>query len=81
MDAVDIDRIDRAQACLLQARAECSEATTTTLATELIYHLDMMIRVITGIRIMSGELDDVPLVVTPRRGVQLARSSASQRGS
>lgn len=35
------------------------------MASELTYHLDMVLRVITGIRIMSGELDDAPLAVTP----------------
>jgi hypothetical protein len=76
MDATDIERIDCAQACLQQARAESSEASTSSLASELMYHLDMMLRVITSIRVMSGELDDVELAVTPRPGVLLPRSQA-----
>ena len=75
MDAADIDRVDRAQVCLLRARAESSEASMSSLTSELMYHLDMVLRVITSIRIMSGELDDVELAVTPRPGVLLPRSS------
>jgi hypothetical protein len=74
IDAADIDRIECAQACLLRARVESSEASTSSLARELMYHLDMVLRVITGIRVMSGELDDVELAVTPRPGVLLPRS-------
>lgn len=66
MDAVDIDRIERAQVCLMQARAECSEAGVPSLANELMHHLDMLLRVITSVRLMSGELDDAELVLTPR---------------
>jgi hypothetical protein len=66
MDAVDIDWIERAQVCLLRARAECSEAGVSSLANELMHHLDMMLRVITSVRLMSGELDDTELVLTPR---------------
>jgi hypothetical protein len=66
MDAVDIDRIERAQVCLRRARAESSEAGVSSLARELMHHLDMMLRVITGVRVMSGELDDAELVLTPR---------------
>lgn len=64
-DAEAIGRIDRAQACLVRARSEPSEASASSMASELTYHLDMVLRVITGIRIMSGELDDAPLAVTP----------------
>jgi hypothetical protein len=66
MDGVDIDGIERAQLCLLRARAESSEARVSSLANELMYHLDMMLRVITSVRLMSGELDDTQLVLTPR---------------
>jgi hypothetical protein len=71
MDAVDIDRIEHAQACLWRARAECSQADMPSLARELMHHLDMVLRVVTGIRVMSGELDDVELAVTPRARVLL----------
>jgi hypothetical protein len=74
MDVADIEHIDRAQACFQRARARLGEVDTSKLACELIYHLDMMLRVITSIRIMSGELDDAQLVLTPR-----ARASASRR--
>jgi hypothetical protein len=74
MDAADIDRIECAQACLMRARAESSEASTSSLASELTYHLDIVLRVITSIRIMSGELDDIELAVTPRPRVLLQRS-------
>lgn len=66
MDAVDVDGIDRAQACLRRARAECIEVGVSSLANELMHHLDMMLRVITSVRVMSGELDDMQLVLTPR---------------
>jgi hypothetical protein len=66
MDAADIDRIERAQVCLRQARTEPSETGVSSLAHELMHHLDMMLRVITGVRVMSGELDDVGLVLTAR---------------
>jgi hypothetical protein len=66
MDAVDIDRIERAQECLGRVQAQCSEVGVSSLADELIHHLDMMLRVITSVRLMSGELDDVELVLTPR---------------
>jgi hypothetical protein len=66
MDAADIDRIERAQASLQRARAESSKASTSSLASELMYHLDMVLRVITSIRVMSGELDDAQLAVTPQ---------------
>lgn len=66
MDAVDIDRIERAQMCLRLARAECIEVGVSSLANELMHHLDMMLRVITSVRLMSGELDDMQLVLTPR---------------
>ena len=66
MDAADIDRVERAQACLRRAQAECSEVGVLGLADELMHHLDMMLRVITGVRLMSGELDDMGLVLTPR---------------
>jgi hypothetical protein len=74
MDALDIDRIERAQACLLRARAKSSEASTSSLVGELTYHLDMVLRVITSIRIISGELDDAELAVTPQARVLLSRS-------
>jgi hypothetical protein len=74
MDAADIDRIQRAQVCLLRARVESGEANMSSPASELMYHLDMVLRVITSIRVMSGELDDVELAVTPRPGVLLPRS-------
>jgi hypothetical protein len=66
MDAVDIDRIERAQVCLRRARAEYGGASVSSLASELMHHLDVMLSVITSIRLMSGELDDVELVLTPR---------------
>jgi hypothetical protein len=62
---VDIDRIERAQACLRRARAGCSEAGASSLADELMHHLEMLLRVITSVRLMSGELDDTELVLTP----------------
>jgi hypothetical protein len=71
MDAADIDRIEHAQACLWRARAE-HQADMPSLAGELIYHLDMVLRVVTGIRVMSGELDDVELAVTPLARVLLS---------
>lgn len=74
MDAVDIDLIDRAQECLGRAQAECSEVGVPSLASELMHHLDMMLRVITSLRLMSGELDDMELVLTPR-GQALSRAS------
>jgi hypothetical protein len=64
MDAADIDRIECAQACLQRARTESSDANSSGVAGELTYHLDMVLRVITGMRVMSGELDDVRLAVT-----------------
>jgi hypothetical protein len=66
MDAIDIARIERAQVCLRRARAEYSEADASSLADELIHHLDMMLRLITSVRVMSGELDDMGLTLTPR---------------
>jgi hypothetical protein len=66
MDTADIDRIESAQECLRRARAECSQADMSSLSRELMLHLDMVLRVVTGIRVMSGELDDVELAVTPR---------------
>jgi hypothetical protein len=66
MDAADIDRIEHAQVCLRRARAECGEAGVSSLVTELMHHLDMMLRVITSIRLMSGELDDTGLALTPQ---------------
>jgi hypothetical protein len=68
MDAADLDRIESAQACLSRARAESSETEIPGLVGELMNHLDMLLRVVTGIRVMSGELDDVKLAVTPRPG-------------
>jgi hypothetical protein len=73
MDAADIDRIERAQACLRRARVECSQADISSLAGELFHHLDMVLRVVTGIRVMSGELDDVELEVTPQARVLLSQ--------
>jgi hypothetical protein len=75
MDAADIERIVRAQVCLQKARAESCEADTSTVACELMYHLDMVLRVITSIRIVSGELDDVELVLTPRARALASRTS------
>lgn len=66
MDAVDIDRFERAQVCLQKARAKPSNTEMLCLASELMYHLDMMLRLITSFRLMSGELDDAQLVLTPR---------------
>jgi hypothetical protein len=66
MDAVDNDRIERAQVCLRRARAESSEADVPSLVGELTHHLEVVLSVITSIRIMSGELDDAQLVLTPR---------------
>lgn len=65
MDAIDIDRIERAQACLRRTRMECSEAGASSLVNELMHHLEMMLRVTTSVRLMSGELDDTELVLTP----------------
>jgi hypothetical protein len=75
MDVADIDRIQRAQVCLLRARVESSKASMSSPASELMYHLDMVLRVITSIRIMSGELDDAELAVTPQARVLSSRSS------
>jgi hypothetical protein len=66
MDAADIDLIERAQVCLLRARTESSEAGVSSLASELMHHLEVVLSVITSIRLMSGELDDTELVLTPR---------------
>jgi hypothetical protein len=77
MDAADIDRIERAQVCLRRARAESSKAGMPGLAGELMHHLDMVLRVVTGIRVMSGELDDVQLAVTPQVPAILLRSTDS----
>jgi hypothetical protein len=74
MDAVDIDRIERAQVCLRRARDESGEGNTSSLASELMHHLDVVLSVVTSIRIMSGELDDAQLVLTPRARA-LARTS------
>jgi hypothetical protein len=74
MEAAYIDRIDRAQECLWRARAEYSEADMPGLAGELMHHLDMVLRVVTSIRIISGELDDAPLAVTPHVRVGPANS-------
>ena len=65
MDAADIDEIEHAQACLRRVRAEPSEADLSNHAGELMHHLDMVLRIVTGIRVLSGELDDVQLAVTP----------------
>jgi hypothetical protein len=75
MDAADIEQIDRAQACLLRARVESSEASTSSFTSELMYHLDMTLRVLTSIRIMSGELDDAELVLTSQARALASRSS------
>jgi hypothetical protein len=45
-----------------------------SLVGELMHHLDMLLRVVTGIRVMSGELDHVELAVTPRPRVPHLRS-------
>jgi hypothetical protein len=82
IDAADFDRIERAQTCLQRARAGTSEAGDPGLAGELTHHLDMVLRVITGIRVMSGELDDVHLAVTPPSAVSSGRKlQAAQVGS
>jgi hypothetical protein len=78
MDAADIDRIEDAQACLRRARAEYIEADLPDLTGELMLHLDMVLRVVTSFRIMSGELDDAPLVVTPQMRVRSARNPDSR---
>jgi hypothetical protein len=70
MDAIDIDRIEHAQACLRRARAKSSEPDVSNHAGELMHHLDMVLRVVTGIRVLSGELDDVQLAVTPPAHLQ-----------
>jgi hypothetical protein len=77
MDATDIERVECARVCLQRARAESSEADLSSFASELMHHLDMMLRVITGIRVMSGELDDVQLAVNHQARDMLARSSNS----
>jgi hypothetical protein len=74
MDAADLDRIECAQACLCRVRAESSGIEIPNLAGELMHHLDMLLRVVTGIRVMSGELDDVEMTVTPGLGVPRLRS-------
>lgn len=66
MDDTDIERIELAQDCLHRARAESNEADIATHAGELMHHLDMMLRTVTSIQLMSGELDDAELVLTPR---------------
>jgi hypothetical protein len=76
MDAADIDRVERAQACLWRARAESSETGMPGLASELMHHLDMVLRVVTSIRVMSGELDDVPLAVTSNARATSTRASS-----
>jgi hypothetical protein len=76
MDALDIDLIERAQDCLGRAQAECSEVGVPSLASELMHHLDMVFRVITSIRLMSGELDDMELVLTARARTLSRTSSA-----
>jgi hypothetical protein len=73
MDAADLDRIEGAQACLLRVRAESSGTEIPSVAAELMHHLDMLLRVVTGIRVMSGELDDVEMAVTTRLGVPRLR--------
>lgn len=77
MDAADIEGIVRAQTCLQWARAESCEGDAPTVASELMYHLDIVLRVITSIRITSGELDDVELVLTPRARALASHSSDS----
>lgn len=74
MDATDIDRIEHAQACFRRVRAESGNADISRHAGELMHHLEMMLSVITSIRLMSGELDDAELVLTPRARA-LARPS------
>jgi hypothetical protein len=81
MDAADIDRVERAQACLQQARAKSTDADMSSLAGELMHHLDMLLRVVTGIRVMSGELDDVQLAVNLQVRDVLSRSLGSCPGS
>jgi hypothetical protein len=66
IDAVEIDWIERAQLCLQQARTESSQEGISSLARDLTHHLEMMLCVITCMRLMSGELDDAQLVLTPR---------------
>jgi hypothetical protein len=74
VNAADIDRIERAQVCLQRARAESSEVDKVGLAGELTHHLDMVLRVVTGIRVMAGELDDVQLAVNCSPGIVLPHS-------
>jgi hypothetical protein len=45
MDTADIDLIDDAQACLCRARAGSGETGMSSLASELMHHLDMVLRV------------------------------------
>jgi hypothetical protein len=56
METIDIARIHRAEACLLRACAVFNEADAPSLTAELIYHLEMMLKVNTKIGIFSGEL-------------------------
>jgi hypothetical protein len=48
MDAAELDRIEGAQACLSRVRAESSGTEIPSLAGELMHHLDMLLRVVTG---------------------------------
>jgi hypothetical protein len=63
MNTVDIARIHRAEAFLLRACEEFNEADAPSLAAELMYHLEMMLRVVDRIGIMSGEV--AGFTVTP----------------
>jgi hypothetical protein len=64
METIDIARIHRAEAFLLRACAEFNEADAPSLTAELIYHLEMMLKVNTKIGIISGEI--AQFTVTPR---------------
>ena len=77
MDAREIARIEDAQACLRRARAEAGHADVSGHAGELMHHLEIVLSVITSIRLMSGELDDAELVLTPRARA-LARPSEAR---
>ena len=63
MDPLDIARVHRAEAFLLRACAEFDGADAPSLTGELMYHLEMMLRVATRPGIMSGDL--AHFAVTP----------------
>jgi hypothetical protein len=69
MDTVDIARVHRADAFLLRACAEFNDADAPSLTAELMYHLEMMLRVVTKIGIMSGELANFAVAPASARRV------------